>query len=269
MEIFLSWSGESSNSYAKELRRWLPMVLQFSKPWMSELDIEAGDRWSGEVSGKLETASYGILCVTPDNLNSPWLLFEAGALAKSVLDGKTTPLLFGVDHKDLTGPLSQFQAKKFSDEGVYDIVRSINKLHSDPIADEQLSEQHQALWENLSNRVSDIPAKQSNPRKKRSTDEILEEIVKLNRSIEIKIDNYFDGKSRLNSQRNKEKSGFVSTILNYAAEHPESINDLNRALQLLVKDAQTPIRKRIDKDKFDIIYHSSPLEPGPEEDTEE
>jgi len=66
-------------------------------------------RWSIELSKELEAASFGILCLTPDNLNSAWLLFEAGALTKHA-EGRACCLLFGgLRPADVSGPLSQFR----------------------------------------------------------------------------------------------------------------------------------------------------------------
>ncbi len=62
-----------------------------------------------------------------ENVSSPWILFEAGALSKSMLDSKVIPLLFGLEQSDLSGPLSQFQAQKFEETGLMEIVKAINK----------------------------------------------------------------------------------------------------------------------------------------------
>jgi len=58
------------------------MVVQHVEPWMSDEDIESGGRWNDEVASELEQADYGIICLTATNLQRPWLIFEAGALAK-------------------------------------------------------------------------------------------------------------------------------------------------------------------------------------------
>jgi hypothetical protein len=52
------------------------------KPWLSQADISAGDRWAQEVAKELESSKFGIICVSLENLNSAWILFEAGALPK-------------------------------------------------------------------------------------------------------------------------------------------------------------------------------------------
>jgi len=128
MKVFISWSGKRSKALASALRDWLPMVLQYVEPWVSDKDISAGERWAQAIAGELESSSFGIICITPENLHSEWILFESGALSKSMLDAKVIPLLFGLEISDLSGPLSQFQAQKMEEAGVMEVVKSINKV---------------------------------------------------------------------------------------------------------------------------------------------
>src|SRR5262245_19790474 len=86
MKVFISWSGDISKAVASALRDWLPKVIQHVKPWMSEQDIPKGTRWLGYISEQLKEVKTGIICLTPDNQQNPWILFEAGALAKTVED---------------------------------------------------------------------------------------------------------------------------------------------------------------------------------------
>jgi TIR domain len=112
MKIFISWSGERSEALATALKEWLPLVLHYAEPWLSRSDIDAGGRWGVEIAKELEACNFGIICITRENRDAPWILFEAGALAKSMQDGKVIPLLLDLDKKEISGPLAQFQAKK-------------------------------------------------------------------------------------------------------------------------------------------------------------
>jgi len=111
----------SDRLLAQALHGWLPLVLHYVKPWLSDADVSAGDRWATVVAKELETSNFGIICVTPENLNSPWVLFEAGALAKTMQGSKVIPLLFNLEFSDISGPLAQFQAKKFDREGLAEV----------------------------------------------------------------------------------------------------------------------------------------------------
>ncbi|MGZ4829279.1 MAG: toll/interleukin-1 receptor domain-containing protein [Candidatus Angelobacter sp.] len=110
LKVFISWSGGTSKAIAEAIYCWLPQVIQSITPWMSTEDISAGTRWSAAIAGELETAHFGIICVTPDNVNAPWLQFEAGALSKTLANAFVCPYIFGLHPSELKGPLAQFQA---------------------------------------------------------------------------------------------------------------------------------------------------------------
>lgn len=112
-KVFISWSGDLSKKLAEEVRLWLPGVLQFVKPYFTPNDIEKGTRWSTEITNELENSNAGIICLTKDNINKPWILFEAGALSKNFGKANVCTILFNLDSADLTGPLTSFQATKF------------------------------------------------------------------------------------------------------------------------------------------------------------
>ena len=115
-KVFISWSGDPSRKLAEVIRNWMPSVLQFVKPYFTPDDIEKGTKWSNEITKELEESDVGILWLTRDNLNNPWILFEAGALSKNFGKSKVCTVLFGIDSSDLTGPLTGFQDTKFKKE---------------------------------------------------------------------------------------------------------------------------------------------------------
>src|SRR5215203_5752571 len=109
MKVFISWSGDRSNQVARALRTFLGDVNQAIEPWMSETDINAGSRWGADLARQLEESNFGIICLTPESLSSSWLMFEAGALSKSVQGGRVCPYLIGVGRHEIQVPLAQFQ----------------------------------------------------------------------------------------------------------------------------------------------------------------
>jgi predicted transcriptional regulator len=125
-KIFISWSGETSHKIALILRDWLPALVHEADTWVSSEDIVKGDRWGLELSKQLSETSFGIICLDPTNLQSPWLNFEAGALSKSIEHGKVFPLLFGIPPNEFRGPLAQFQATTFNKDDMYRLIRSLN-----------------------------------------------------------------------------------------------------------------------------------------------
>src|ERR1035441_8112595 len=127
MRVFISWSGDRSRQVAEYLRDWIPYVLQAAEPWMSSADIDRGARWSTEVATQLDTANVGIICLTPENLESAWILFEAGALSKILSKSLVCTYLYQLGPTDVKGPLTQFQATVANEVETKKLVRSMNK----------------------------------------------------------------------------------------------------------------------------------------------
>lgn len=126
MKVFVSWSGEVSHKLALALRGWLPSVIQSVEPFVSSEDIVKGSRWSADVADALANTNYGVICLTPENLNAAWLLFEAGALSKVVGEARVSPLLLGLSKATVKGPLAQFQMTEPRHDDVKNLVWSIN-----------------------------------------------------------------------------------------------------------------------------------------------
>lgn len=104
------------------------VALRFAicKTIFSPADIEKGARWSSEIARELEHSKVGIICITNQNLVAPWIMFEAGALAKSIEKSRVIPILFDVKPSELVGPLTQFQAANYNKEEILSILKTIN-----------------------------------------------------------------------------------------------------------------------------------------------
>jgi hypothetical protein len=189
MKVFISWSGERSKQMAKALDDWLPKVLQQVDPWMSESDISAGERWSVELSKQLEASEFGIICLTPDNVSAPWLLFEAGAISRSLSSGAVCPYLLDLDVRDISGPLGQFQAKKADKRSTLDLLNAINQRTQKPVPG--LEDLFEAMWPRFEAELQAIPpSKESQTVATRSEAEILEELVSTVRRFDQSLSDY-------------------------------------------------------------------------------
>lgn len=128
LNIFISWSGRLALECTKVLREWLPKMFDHVDAWMSDSDIEAGDRSMDEIQSKLNESGFGIIVVTTENMGKPWLNFEAGALSKSFGDNinRVVPLLVNFEDKyQLQGPINQFHAVMLDKEGASKLCDSI------------------------------------------------------------------------------------------------------------------------------------------------
>lgn len=203
MKVFVSWSGERSQLLAEAIHGWLPLILHFVEPWLSKSDIDAGERWASEVGKELAASNFGIICITRENITSPWLLFESGALAKSMEQGRVIPLLLDVEFKDISGPLAQFQAKKVDRPGILEIVTSINRLEAHQVPEGRLSQLFENLWPNFETKVHAIPKPTGHTKHNRPQHEILEELVTGFRGLEIRLRDSFDDSPRIRRKRSR------------------------------------------------------------------
>ena len=189
-KVFLTWSGDRSKAMATALRDWLPSVIQALDPWMSDSDIAKGAGWNSEISKQLELAKIGIVCLTPENLDAPWVNFEAGALSK--LPGSfVCTYLLGLSSTDLTGPLTQFQWTESDDkEDTKKLLRDINdKLGEQSLKGPTFDSVFEKWWPDLDKALRAIPASpEEDKRVKRAPEELLEEILQLARDQDKKSD---------------------------------------------------------------------------------
>lgn len=179
MKVFLSWSGDRSQAIAEALREWLPKVIQAVQPWLSAVDIERGARWSTDIASELEQTSFGILCLTPENLDSSWIHFEAGALSKTLNKTYVCPYLFKLEPADLKGPLVQFNAAKATKQDTLKLVHTINDAQDIPLTKTTLEESHELWWPKLEETFSNLPRPQLEVRQARPEREMLEELLDL------------------------------------------------------------------------------------------
>jgi len=154
MRVFVSWSGATSKALAEAVTEWLPKVIQSVRPFFSPDGIAKGSRWHGEIAKELENSHIGLLVVTRENMQAPWMLFEAGALAKSVAFSKIVPILFDLPLGDLEGPLAQFQSASFSKDEMKRLVRMINsELGNDALSGDSLDSSFNVWWPLLEDRI--------------------------------------------------------------------------------------------------------------------
>lgn len=121
-EIFLSWSGERAGAVAGALRDWLPVFLPGAQPWSSSRDIRAGTVWLSGLLRSLATAKYGIVCLTPENVDSRWMLFEAGAVSNALDQARVCPYLLGLEPGEVANPLGLFQGKRADKEHTFEML---------------------------------------------------------------------------------------------------------------------------------------------------
>lgn len=190
MKIFLSWSGEKSRNVAELLNDWLQCVIQAVSPWMSSKDIDRGALWFSEITNQLSNTEIGILCLTKENCIKPWILFEAGALAKGISTNRVCTLLIDLQSTDVENPLAQFNHTMPNKNGIWELVRTINlSLKDKSLKENVLEKVFETYWPQFENKSNDILTEFPIDKKIeiRSESDILTEVLSSIRSLDRRI----------------------------------------------------------------------------------
>lgn len=242
MKVFISWSGTVSHKVATVFRDWLPSVIQSIEPYVSSEDIDKGARWSTDIAGELNASSYGLVCLTKDNVSAPWINFEAGALGKSIDKSRVSPFLFRLKRSEVEGPILQFQSTVFERDDVLKLLKSINTACAqDTLEDARLEKAFDVWWPQLEKQltaIADTPSTEPDEVAVSSENEVsdksarvLEEILELTRNnhkllrdpTSLLPPEYLDHVIRRRSPRDHEHMG----IRGFEGEiEPDAIRDV-------------------------------------------
>jgi hypothetical protein len=164
-----------------------------------------------EVGTELNDNNFGIICLTPENLTAPWILFEAGAISKSYSQGAVCPYLYDVELSAITGPLQQFQGKKADRPSTKELVESINSKSITPVDTVRLNTIFETFWPSLEIQLSSIPTQSLGLQKPRPQSEILEDLVKSVRAMEGNLRELSDRMTPLRDKSHDKASGILRT----------------------------------------------------------
>jgi TIR domain len=183
LKVFISWSGAQSRAIAQALREWLPLVIQAVEPWMSDVDIGKGTRWTQEIGMELAQTSFGIICLTADNLDAPWINFEAGAISKTLDGARVCTYLYNLKPTDVDGPLSQFNHTRVDRDETRRLLHAINQaLGTHSLRDQVVDRLFDALWQQFEEKLKNLPPPESSQRPDRPMGDMIEELLELVRS---------------------------------------------------------------------------------------
>jgi hypothetical protein len=190
MKVFLSWSGQRSKEVANLLSDWLCCVIQASRPWISTRDLDRGSLWFGEINDQLKDTTVGIICLTQENKARPWILFEAGALAKGLSTSRVCTLLVDLEPKDIEDPLAQFNHTFPTRESVLGLVKTLNSTLVNNGLDTRILEQvFSTYWPQFEVRFNEILSNTASqpPTKPRAKEDVLGEILENTRMLNSRI----------------------------------------------------------------------------------
>ncbi|MFD0276214.1 toll/interleukin-1 receptor domain-containing protein [Kitasatospora sp. NPDC127111] len=256
MKVFISWSGRHSEAVAELLQEWLEQILQPVDFWMSSEDIAFGSRWFQEISSELDDANFGIVCLTPSNLKSLWITFESGALAKRVDRARLVPFCIDLEPRDITGPLSNFQAIQMKRDSLRKLIRDINNEAERQVPERTISSLFNATWDEFYDSIADAKSEASEaslmapPRMEDMVGELLERV----RSLEARLGSP--------TRARPDYAAFRSFLdASIKSERPTTADDWIEVADLAWKAADTYGRRIVIEPK------DSTLPPLPDEET--
>lgn len=190
MKVFVSWSGRRSRVVAEMLSEWIRCVLQASQPWISTQHIDKGAIWFSEISDQLRDTAAGIVCLTQENKNKPWILFETGALAKGLSANRVCTFLVDLTATDIEDPLAQFNHTTPDETSMWRLVNTLNSCLENGRLDERILKQvFDTYWPKfeLDFAAALAATPQEAPAAPRSEDSILAEILANTRSLSGRV----------------------------------------------------------------------------------
>ena len=191
MKVFYSWSGQKSHKTAMAFSEWVPCVLNAVKPWISSEDIDRGSIWLNDIMGQLKDTNYGLVFVTKENQNKPWVLFEAGALSKGLNESRVFTVLVDLQVRDIDSgsPLKHLNHTTLDKDGVLKLLKSINKHLGEAQVQEPILEMSfNALWPVLEQKIIEIQSEEPAfdlPKRddKDVLNDILDNVLTINKKI--------------------------------------------------------------------------------------
>ena len=163
MKIFISWAGEKGRNLANVLSSSLKKCKQF-EPFISHGGIDAGEDWYKRLIEELETAEFGIVCLTKESLLSNWVHFETALLmgrwrtksdstSNLNFQHRLVPLLFDIRRGEIKGPLSHLQCVDSSDRQEFErMIQQIYKICTvDHDCEPKLTQDE--IWEAFNNGI--------------------------------------------------------------------------------------------------------------------
>lgn len=236
MKVFMSWSGARSKATAELLCDWTKCVIQALRPWISTRGIDRGALWFSEINNELKDTTVGIVCLTQENKSKPWILFEAGALARGLSTNRVCTFLVDLTPTDLQDPLAQFNHTLPTRESLWSLVVTLNSsLEINALDERILIQVFDTYWPQFEQKFLALLEKfpQETIVEARKPETVLDEILETTRglshrlrSIEANVDRKAGLKISHNSRSLKDAKQLVSTVLDHGGSIGHVIQEL-------------------------------------------
>jgi len=188
MKVFISWSGDRAKQLAVALADWMPDVLQATDPFVST-GIEGGLDWFAEIKARLKESKFGVVCLTHESYEKPWVNFESGALFTAFDNNRVCPYFLDGNTLDYKEPLSRLNMMKADRAGTLGLLKSIATVleENNECPPRNLERIFDRSWPQLEQRLGAIPPHEDGESlpKKRSADDMFKEILGILRHLQL------------------------------------------------------------------------------------
>lgn len=156
-KVFISWSG---NSEIPDMLK-KSLVETFTENnltvFVSTKNIRTGDEWFKVIKDAITESSITIVCITKDNIQSPWIYFESGAASfHNYLLNQTKPLMVVLFDAELprNSPLNEYNHIKWGKEGYEKLLVDINShMDAGKLQSNQISTMAKGSFPGLSRKI--------------------------------------------------------------------------------------------------------------------
>lgn len=165
-------------------------VIQATRPWISSRDLDRGSLWFGEINDQLKDTTVGIICLTQENKSRPWILFEAGALAKGLSTSRVCTFLIDLEPKDIEDPLAQFNHTFPNRDSILSLVKTLNSTLGAGALDVRVLDQvFDTYWPQFEEKFKVVlkSTDAAPPSKPRPKEDVLGEILENTRVLASRI----------------------------------------------------------------------------------
>ena len=133
---------------------WLPAVLgRQVTSFLSFADIEKGEGWFDRLLNELGKADAALLCLTPENVDSPWMHFESGMVSR-MGRGKVFTYFLGTDASQIKDPLKQIQVTLSTESDTEKLGMKLAALAQVP--ENETKKALAAGWERLAKVIREV-----------------------------------------------------------------------------------------------------------------
>lgn len=187
MKVFISWSTPRSMALGKAIKQLLRRTITQGDHWISDEDVGSGTFAEAEIVARLAESTFGFVCLTNENRDRPWPIFEAGALAREVATGggRLVPVTLDYGLSRLSGPLKGYQGLAATDKIKWQkVVHEMNALTDAPVSSDVLHEHFGAAYSQFEDAVDAIPKSRHKAPREPTPEERIEELTAAVRRLE-------------------------------------------------------------------------------------